>query len=107
MIARTALPIALPILACLLAIAAAVAVSLIRGLNRPRTLNAPSGAPAPAQSAQRDFDNRKSWALEYFQHNPSADPLQMIGDYNAAALGKRLGYFSLDEARAIATEARR
>ena len=51
-----------------------------------------------------DFDGRRSWALSYFQRHPDADPLQMIGDYNATDLGKRLGAFSLDEARTIANE---
>lgn len=54
-----------------------------------------------------DFDSRRSWALSYFQRNPDADPLQMIGAYNATDLGKRLGDFSLDEARTIANEAGR
>ncbi len=72
---------------------------LVRALTPLGTrIEVPTGVP------QGDFSNRKSWALAYLRLNPGAEPLQMIGDYNATPLGTRLGYFSLDEARAIATE---
>lgn len=68
------------------ALAAVIAVSLPGALEKQRAFN------------------RRSWAIAYFRLNPGAEPLEMIGEYNATTLGERLGYFSLDEARAIATE---
>jgi hypothetical protein len=61
-------------------------------------------ANAQTSAGRAEVGSRRSWAVEYFRAHPGADSLQMIGEYNATALGRRLGYFSLDEARAIATE---
>ena len=82
--------------------AAVIAVTLPGALERQRAFNLRSSRSE--RSTQGDFDGRRSWALAYFRRNPGADPLQMIGDYNASAFGTRLGYFTLDEARAIAME---
>jgi hypothetical protein len=84
------------------AVAAVVAVALPGALERQRAFNLHLSRPQPI--LQGDFDGRRAWAVAYFQRNPGADPLQMIGEYNATSLGKQFGSFSLDEARAIAAE---
>jgi len=87
------------------AIAAVVGVSLPGALKRQRAFNHHLSHAEPP--LKEDIDSRRSWALLYFEQNPDADPLQMVGAYNATTLGERLGHFSLDEARAIAAEVAR
>lgn len=84
------------------AVAVVVAVSLPGALEKQRAFNLRTSLAR--QSPQEDFDSRRAWALAYFRSHPDADPLEMIGEYNATTLGQRFGSFSLDEARAIATE---
>jgi hypothetical protein len=84
------------------ALAAVAAASLPEALERQRAFNRHLSLAQPL--SEGDVSSRKSWALAYLQLHPGAEPLKLIGDYNATPLGKRLGYFSLADARAIATE---
>jgi hypothetical protein len=52
-----------------------------------------------------EFNTRRDWALAYFALHPDCHPLQMIGAFNGEVeLARRLGRFSLDEARGILSE---
>jgi hypothetical protein len=85
------------------AVALTVAVSLPGALEQQRVFNRRSSDVTAGVPVE--VGSRTSWAISYFQQNPDADPLQMIGAYNATELGKQLGYLSPNEARAIAAKA--